>query len=69
MSDAPELPRSLRDKDASSRLLAYDRFHRVHPWPAPFDVTKQLGARGDAQQLPIPDDSAGLVLTPHPITT
>jgi site-specific DNA-methyltransferase (adenine-specific) len=65
MSDAPDLPRSLRDKDASSRLLAYDSFYRVHPWPAPFDVTTQLGARGDARQLPIPDDSAGLVLT-HP---
>ena len=65
MSDAPELPRSLRETDASSRLLAHDRFYRDHPWPAPFDVTTQLGVRGDARQLPISDDRVGLVLT-HP---
>jgi site-specific DNA-methyltransferase (adenine-specific) len=66
MSDARKLLRSLREADASSRLLAYDRFYRDHPCPPPFDVATQVEVRGDARQLPIPDDSVGLVLTHSP---
>jgi len=64
-TDPPPLPERANASGAVTRLLEHDRFYRDHPWPPPFDRTRQVAVRGDARTLPIADASAGLVLT-HP---
>jgi modification methylase len=51
-------------------LLAANRRHRLHPWPAPYDETRHRLQLGDARDLSwLDDESVHLVVTSPPYWT